>query len=319
MGKRGVVHIDFYFDDFLSGVTYLSPEERGVYMTLCALFWSRQGALPDNDQANARACNTSTRSYRRIKDALVDSGKLQVRDGMISQRRAADELGAARKRVEQHIEAGAAGGRAKAEREAAQNSEKNAKKTAEKLLLAAPNSEEKPKENNKPGVAALSTHQPPLLELEANASVDKAVDHFLLAWRLFPHFRGRSASMKICRQAWDREAAKVSGGGAALLSAVARYASEDQQHRGDCGAPAFERWLKQGRYEAWLDGTGPTAASGRQATPDPLDQWRRRVTAFHKPGGYWNTNDWGPEPGRPGCTVPPAVLAETQPAAEQAA
>lgn len=62
------------------------------------------------------------------------------------------------------------------------------------------------------------------------------------------------------------------------------------------------------------------AAPAPSIASDLNDVWRRRVDRYRQPGGYWNTNDWGPEPGRPGCTVSPAVLAEFNlTAAEKAA
>lgn len=49
----------------------------------------------------------------------------------------------------------------------------------------------------------------------------------------------------------------------------------------------------------------PTGA----APADPLNRWRRAMRSF-KASQYWNTTDDGPQPGRHGCEVPPAVLAE---------
>ena len=56
------------------------------------------------------------------------------------------------------------------------------------------------------------------------------------------------------------------------------------------------------------------AANGHAASdPDPTwteeDQWRARLELW-RTRGSWHPNTWGPEPGAPGCCVPPRLLAE---------
>jgi hypothetical protein len=41
----------------------------------------------------------------------------------------------------------------------------------------------------------------------------------------------------------------------------------------------------------------------------PLERWRLRVADYGKTR-WWQALDWGEAPGRPGCKVPPEVLAE---------
>jgi hypothetical protein len=79
-------------------------------------------------------------------------------------------------------------------------------------------------------------------------------DAFSIAWEAYPKSgRDRSMSRAKCWPIW-RDAAQQAGGADKLLAAVKRYVWEDKQHKEDCGAPAFERWLKGGRWEHWLAG-----------------------------------------------------------------
>lgn len=70
-----------------------------------------------------------------------------------------------------------------------------------------------------------------------------------------------------------------------------------------CQARSFKR-LIEGFY-----GTDAKPPPKAQPQPDPNDRWRARMREFVT-NGYWNTNDWEARPGRPGCVVPPEVLAE---------
>jgi hypothetical protein len=108
---------------------------------------------------------------------------------------------------------------------------------------------------------------------DANASLvpggDVSIwdDVFALAWDAYPKSgRDRSKSRSRLWPIW-REAANLAGGPERLLGAVRRYVAEDKGHKGDCGAPAFDRWLKDGRWDHYL--TGPAEVRVIQPFPDP--------------------------------------------------
>ncbi len=72
------------------------------------------------------------------------------------------------------------------------------------------------------------------------------------AWGSYPaKGRERSKSRAKTVPIW-KEAARAAGGEDRLLAAVRRYVAEDQTHKGECGPPAFDRWLRDGRWEHWL-------------------------------------------------------------------
>lgn len=72
---------------------------------------------------------------------------------------------------------------------------------------------------------------------------------FLSAWAMLPDTARIRSSRK---QSWPEWlAASRDIGEDALLAAVRRYVSEDKEHKRECGAPGFHRWLKWGRYENW--------------------------------------------------------------------
>jgi len=113
--------------------------------------------------------------------------------------------------------------------------------------------------------------------IEAKASSParpKAVDPvFLEAWQAYPpKGRERSKSKPKTLPIW-KEAAKAAGGEAVLLGAVRRYVAQDQTHKGECGPPAFDRWLRDGRWEHWLDG-GENVVSLSAMSPELQAQRR---------------------------------------------
>lgn len=113
--RTAISHVDFYADDWLSGTFELSVEQRGVFITICALYYAKQGRVPDNDHWLAGMCNMSTRKWRKIKFELVSFGKIEIIDGFIYQERAEIELENALKAKSMAQEKGSYGGKKSAE------------------------------------------------------------------------------------------------------------------------------------------------------------------------------------------------------------
>lgn len=124
------------------------------------------------------------------------------------------------------------------------------------------NSERKTGSDNPPDNAPVKTQEPeatyqkerrePTVPCPAAPNVVVLKDDFTRAWRAYPaKGRERSKSQAKTLPIW-REAAKAAGGSGRLADAVARYVREDQTHKGECGPPAFDRWLRDGRWEHWL-------------------------------------------------------------------
>lgn len=70
------------------------------------------------------------------------------------------------------------------------------------------------------------------------------------AWQALPDTARLRSSKKEAYPAWARACVEI--GEEAMLRAVRRYVSEDKDHKRECGAPGFHRWLKWGRYEHWM-------------------------------------------------------------------
>jgi uncharacterized protein YdaU (DUF1376 family) len=94
-----VRHVDFFFDEWLSGTHKLNYEERGVYITFCAL---RYGVDRPVSREELRAeCPGHGRTFNRIVDALIDKQKIRVMsDGRLTNVRCETELKRARNRIE---------------------------------------------------------------------------------------------------------------------------------------------------------------------------------------------------------------------------
>ncbi len=84
---------------------------------------------------------------------------------------------------------------------------------------------------------------------------------------------------------------------AAFVVAVCSYVSSPEAKKdGGQFVPAMERWI---RDETWRDFISNPAEGEKHATGP---NWAERMEHWSK--GKWNTTEWGPKPGTPGCRVP---------------
>lgn len=104
------------------------------------------------------------------------------------------------------------------------------------------------------------------------------------AWRAYPHAKGRSSKPKTMAE-WRRLPTATRD---LLPGAAARYGREGNEPRADCGAPAFERWIRDARFVDWLPGPDPPTVA---VTPEIL---ARRMRHFEETGEW--REPWGPRP-----------------------
>jgi hypothetical protein len=82
-----------YADDFLSGLADLSIDEQAFYVQLVFRMYDAADAIYVDDKRIARWCNSNARKWNRVKEALIDAGKLTILpDGGLINRRALREM-----------------------------------------------------------------------------------------------------------------------------------------------------------------------------------------------------------------------------------
>lgn len=72
---------------------------------------------------------------------------------------------------------------------------------------------------------------------------------FETAWAAFPRTGQLRSSRKMAWPEWCKVCEGLTEDD--LAARVIRYAKEDTEHKRECGAPGFHRWLKWGRWEHW--------------------------------------------------------------------
>ena len=83
----------------LRGMMMLTLEERGAYNTILDLIYAHDGELEDNEAEILRWLHVDPRVWRRLRLRLLSLGKLYVRDGVLRNERADDEIRQAATRV----------------------------------------------------------------------------------------------------------------------------------------------------------------------------------------------------------------------------
>lgn len=84
--------LKLYTDDWIAGTIELSFEEKGFYFEVLLRMWERKGTLPDDANWLACALGCNPRTVRKLVSRLTATSHLQVKDGVISNRRMMREI-----------------------------------------------------------------------------------------------------------------------------------------------------------------------------------------------------------------------------------
>ena len=111
---RNGLFVEYCAKDFLDGTNNLDVWEELAYRRLVDLIYSTNDSVKDDNKKLAWATKTGSR-WPKIKEALIEAGKIEVADGRITNARCRKELEKTAKKIEQKRIAGKASAEARKE------------------------------------------------------------------------------------------------------------------------------------------------------------------------------------------------------------
>ncbi|MGJ4954608.1 YdaU family protein [Bradyrhizobium sp. HKCCYLRH2015] len=273
----------FYVGDYLRDTARLTTEAHGAYLLLILDYWSN-GAPPDDDETLCSIARLSLGDWQRLRQKLAPF--FQIEAGRWNHKRIDKERETAAEKHLRRVNAGRAGGNAKA---TAQQSSSNA--TAELQALSY-QSQSQPQSDKK----ELSRSD---ADAPRPAREPSRFDEF---WTAYPRRDGpnprKPAAVKF-------DALVKSGGDPQVMIDAARKLAADEAARGNIGTrfvPQAVTWLNQQR---WDDHAAVAAARASEAGPDQIEEAVRMFARIRR----WSR--WaGPEPGMLGCRASVELLAK---------
>jgi uncharacterized protein YdaU (DUF1376 family) len=256
-------YIPLYIDDFDGATAHLTCEEEGAYMRLIKLAWRTPGcSLPNDDAWIARKIRMTPEQFAAVAKPVLGEFFKLVRGRWVQGRlkKESDKLVA---RNRERSEAGKRGGVAKALKD----------------------------KQNTSSVATVLPKQPEP-EPEPVYTVG-----FSALWGAASDMMRKRSSKKKAEAAYRVVCTRTDP--TTVLNALLGYLQNDEDVKRGMGQPALDRWLRDGRWEAW---------ASTPATERTDDQWRA-ILSLHSQTGRWS-DELGPRPGEPGCMVPPHFLIE---------
>jgi len=283
--------MQFYVADYLGDTQILTTEQHGAYLLLLMTMWRAGGSVPDDDQKLARIVRLTRARWVRIKPDII--ALLVVKDGVVTQKRLAEELEKASEKSHKRADAGRSGGIAKAlkvHKPPLANATVLLKHSSEPEVI-------KKKESNATAKAAAlpSLEFPPWWPKEA--------------WDGFAEMRKRIRAPLTAR----------------AIELIVREVTGFRQAGQDPAAV-----LDQSTQKSWRgifaikapNGNGSLFSRDEQPAC-PVDSWVSRLKVFHgmtdaKPGAWGEA--WGPKPNDPTNRIPAEAVrrfeaerAKTQP------
>ena len=92
---KGARFVRFYPSDWRSGCLGLSLEQQGLYVAICVFQWETGRRLFSDDTQAAHALGLNPKNYRKVRNELVERGKLTLHENGYANVRAETELNAA--------------------------------------------------------------------------------------------------------------------------------------------------------------------------------------------------------------------------------
>jgi uncharacterized protein YdaU (DUF1376 family) len=230
--------VDLYPDDFIAGTRRLSDAEMGVYVRICLCIYSEGG--PVDVESVKSVCSSHGNTFNSIIKRLVDLGKIGAKGPQITQKRCANELERAGKRI------------AKSE----QISAKRWKTKETESSQASP-----------PSTAIIQQTTDNKQQEETRASRASSNEAFDRWWEGYPEKVGKGAAKRAFLKALSKTSLDQ------LIGGVERYKATKPPDRAWCN-PAT--WLNQ---ERWLDvpatngiDTAELSFGGPPTEPPPIPE-----------------------------------------------
>jgi uncharacterized protein YdaU (DUF1376 family) len=262
--------------DYLKDTMRLTTEQHGAFFLILLDYWTK-GAPPDDDETLASIARLPLDRWQKARPVLA--GFFKVEGGRWINKRAEEELAAARAKSQKATESANKrwDGSSKSEPDA--NGHANA--SPEHMLETC----------SAPAPSPIS---------KKDKITDSGFEEF---WGAYPLKKSRGQAERAYQSA--RKATDA----ATLLAGAKRYAADPSRK------PEFTKhaatWLNG---KCWLDETAPQSTLGESgsASVGPVDAeaslWRSRTDGFVK-RKFWTPN-YGDPPGHPRCKVPAAILRE---------
>lgn len=108
MNRYRIPYFDFYPSDFMHGVRGLSAQEVGVYTMMLCRIYEENGPVEYHVMRLATYCGMRETTFVKTLDKLIELGKLELVDGMLSNKRAEAEISSRANKLKNNSKAGKA-------------------------------------------------------------------------------------------------------------------------------------------------------------------------------------------------------------------
>jgi uncharacterized protein YdaU (DUF1376 family) len=250
-------------DAAISGMTGLTPEERGIYNTVIDYLYSRDGDLPTDDNFFARACECRPQVWRRVRDSLIAKGKLHYKtDGKLTANRVEKELQTARKLIANYHQSGVVSDE--------NNNEIKATEPVRAREQPQPHPEQHPEKKEKTTSGGRSATRP---------ARDEFFEEF---WKAYPRRDG--ANPKEPARKVFVAAVKSGADPQEIIAGARACAARDREKIGTPYTPQAVKWLRDQRWRDYAPEAPGDASTGPPETRGwkpgmPTDEELRRKYA----------------------------------------
>jgi uncharacterized protein YdaU (DUF1376 family) len=289
----------FYVGDYVRDTARLTTEGHGAYLLLMLDYWAN-GAPPDDDETLSSIARLSLDAWLKLRQKLAPF--FQIADGKWMHKRIEKEREIAQEKHEKRVNAGKAGGEAKAKN-------KQCSSNASPELPALPYQSQPQPQPLKEALSRskyrpVSAPDPDQIDLEEDiaAAPKRKPSRFDEFWQAYPRRDGPNP-----RQPAEKKFSALVKSGIDpefLIGEVRKFAGAESS-RGNVGTrfiPQAVTWLNQQR---WADHAAVAMLADMAGAELPIE---KAVQMFAKIG-HWSRYA-GPAPGDIGCKASPELLAQ---------